>query len=96
MRPVCYKTQAAPPTTPTATAATTPTNPPLLPSDSAPELWPCELPLLELLGPVYVVAALGMVLMLPSKILRVLLPVNPPGTPVLIPVGGPVVGVQQR
>lgn len=44
-------------------------------------------------GPVYVVAALGMVEMLPSRMETVLVPVKPPVTPVEIPVGGPVVGV---
>lgn len=36
---------------------------------------------------------MGMVVMLPSRMETVLEPVKPPGTPVEMPVGGPVVGV---
>jgi len=61
-------------------------------SNCAPEL-DTAVALVDDLARVYVVAALGMVEILPSRIETVLEPVKPPGTPVLMPAGGPVVGV---
>lgn len=92
-----YKIQAPPPTTAKATAAMAAK----LDASTLPASWIAALldPLAEdalddeAYGPVYVVAAFGMVEMLPSRIDTVFEPVKPPGMPVLIPVGGPVVGV---
>ena len=90
-----YKTQAPPATTATMTAtALAAFAPACTLIATAPELLPPALALALLAyGPVYVVAAFGIVLILPSRTDLVLEPVKPPGTPVLIPVGGPVVGL---